>query len=274
MFILIYFSKVRLTKSFMTNVSNILVAAASFIPSEFSRKTRSLDELSRFKATELRLLLLYVLPVVLIGMPEEIYKHFLLLHCAMRILACPETVKSRDIVKYSKTLICIFVENCGALYGDAFISFNVHNLIHLPDEAMRFGPIDHFSCFFFEKKLQKITNMVRPGRHPLSQLANRIMEKRSIPSVIQPLISLSQELPFKIVKEHTTPLTPFLTVIGQMRVSKQIESIVYRKIRLSIKSPDNCVILKTGKPVVIENLIQMNNNQIIVIGREFQSNDS
>lgn len=132
----------------MTNVSNILVAAASFIPSEFSRKTRCLEDLSRFKATELRLLLLYVLPVVLIGMPEEIYKHFLLLHSAMRILACPESVKNRDFVEYSKSLLCIFVENCETIYGDAFISFNVHNLIHLPDEAMRFGPIDYFSCFF------------------------------------------------------------------------------------------------------------------------------
>ena len=130
------------------------------------------------------------------------------------------------------------------------------------------------SVAFFKNKLQKITNMVRPGRYPLTQLANRIMEKRSIPSVNQPLNDRSRELPFQIIKEHQRPLTPFVSVIGRLRISKQIESIVYRKIRLSINSPNNCVILETGKPVVIENFIQTNNNQIMVIGREFKSNDS
>jgi len=52
-----------------------------------------LKQLAQFKASEFRLLLLYVLPTVLSLLPNEIYEHFLLLHCAIRILSFPERVK-------------------------------------------------------------------------------------------------------------------------------------------------------------------------------------
>ena len=57
--------KIRVTEREIFEISQILVKIRGLITQEFSRKTRSLDELSRFKTTELRLLLLYVLPVVL-----------------------------------------------------------------------------------------------------------------------------------------------------------------------------------------------------------------
>ena len=88
--------RVLLTKASITSVSNTLNQIKNCIPSEFSRKTRGLNKLPRFKATELRLLLLYVLPVLVINLPEEIYNQFLLLYCAIRILCSPHFVSRHD----------------------------------------------------------------------------------------------------------------------------------------------------------------------------------
>lgn len=57
------------------------------LPNEFARQPRSLIELDRWKATELRSFLLYFGLIVLKGVVDaKVYKHFLSLCIAMRIL--------------------------------------------------------------------------------------------------------------------------------------------------------------------------------------------
>jgi hypothetical protein len=86
--------EVRLSWQQMNLISKILVNIESLVSVEFSRKTRTLNELSRFKATEFRLLLLYILPVVLKNrLPDEVNQHFILLHVAIRILSWKRSVE-------------------------------------------------------------------------------------------------------------------------------------------------------------------------------------
>ena len=80
--------KVRLSLCKLFEISRVLELLKDYIPVEFIRKTRTVNELSRYKATEFRLLLLYVLPVILKDrLPKGVYEHFLFLHVASRILA-------------------------------------------------------------------------------------------------------------------------------------------------------------------------------------------
>ena len=96
--------KIRMSSRLIKEISHLLVAIEELIPVEFSRKTRTLDELSCFKATEFRLLLLYVLPLILKNrLPDVVYNHFLLLHVAIRILSCEISVPSEK--KTSSTLM-------------------------------------------------------------------------------------------------------------------------------------------------------------------------
>lgn len=251
----------------MTAISDRLDKIRRFIPAEFARKTRSLDDLSRYKATELRLLLLYVLPVVLIPLPQELYRHFLLLHCAMRILACPVTVQHKTNVKHAKTLLIRFVEGCSEFYGDAFLCYNLHNLLHLPDEVFRFGALDFFSCFFFENCLLKLTNLIKPGRDPLPQLVNRIMEKRCNP----PRLSKAPTPKVRVMKQNTRL---FIPSFPHLRVSQQIESLFYGKLRLTINEPNNCVVLHNGDCFLVDNLVRAEDNRLMIVGRKFMVNES
>lgn len=55
----------KLSKEYVRKISDLLLSLKNYVPIEFVRKTRSLDEVKRWKATELRFFLLYSGPLVL-----------------------------------------------------------------------------------------------------------------------------------------------------------------------------------------------------------------
>lgn len=219
--------KVRISKQIITEISGILEAIAKLIPVEFSRKTRSLDEVSRLKATECRLKLIYVLPVILKHrLPDEVYNHFMLLHIAIRIFTCNEKVKEEDNIEYANNLLIRFVHQSPIIYGDQFVSYNFHNLIHLADECKRLCAMETFSCFSFENNLGKLKNLVRNCALPLEQLVNRVTEL----GFNTPLISetnITQAGCTKLISEHYSGPVIF-GLIGQ-----QFERVLFRGLKLS-----------------------------------------
>ena len=95
----------------------------------------------RFKATELRLLLLYILPVVLINFPPEIYNHFLLLHCAIRNFWCRNLSRKRSYVERGRGFLKTFVQHCSRLYANnAFNLFYIRNLTFFQHCSRLYGP--------------------------------------------------------------------------------------------------------------------------------------
>jgi len=85
---------------------------------------------------------------------EELYHHFLILAIATRVLV--QDNLNDDMCDYAKKLLVIFVESCAPLYGKEMLVYNVHSLIHLPDDVKKFGPLDRFSAFPFESFLYQI----------------------------------------------------------------------------------------------------------------------
>ena len=101
---------------------------------EFQRRGRPIEMLGRWKATELRLFLLYAGPLVLQDLiSEESYNHFLLLHFALSLLVSPSINSQHS--QFAKSLLEHFVDSFGKLYGEEQLIFNVHSLIHLADDC-------------------------------------------------------------------------------------------------------------------------------------------
>lgn len=120
-----------------------------FIPIEFVRRPRSLNELDRWKATEFRMFLLYFGPIILQKYLDVDYlKHFCALHTAIRILCHPQDCLHNNT--YAKDLLMFFVKTFKLLYGEDNIVYNVHNLIHLCEDVKKYGSLDTFIAFPFE----------------------------------------------------------------------------------------------------------------------------
>ena len=110
-------------------LSENLISLQQCMPSEFARKPRSLIEMDRFKATELRALLLYTGPVVLKDhLHPAIFDNFMILSISIRILSCPVLCKS--YMSFVEDILKKFVEHFGQLYGGEHLVYNVHCLIH------------------------------------------------------------------------------------------------------------------------------------------------
>lgn len=83
----------------MTEMKRIFATYHEYTPSEFARKTRSFEEVIRFKATEVRQFLLYTGIVLLKGfLSEDAYTHFLKLSMAYRLLSSSATTNEQNIL--------------------------------------------------------------------------------------------------------------------------------------------------------------------------------
>lgn len=167
--------KVRLSARHIGVISQKLLALRGYIPDEFSRKPRALAELEHWKATELRQFVLYTGPVVLKGhMKSKHYKHFICLSVIMHLMLSPSLCMY--YCDYAEKLIACWLSQSKKLYGKQFIVYNVHSLLHLPDDVRKYGHLDAVSAFPFENFMRHLKSTIRKPQKVLEQLANRMAE--------------------------------------------------------------------------------------------------
>lgn len=175
--ILIYFkscwTRYAISGSQFLDLSKKWVQLAPFFASDFSRKPRPLTLMDRFKATEFRSLLVYGLPIILRPlMKSHCFKVCMALHCGIFILVHACLDNRSEWIHRSKILLKYFVDNAHLLFGAEFVTYNVHSLVHFPDESETFGTLDCYSAFKFENYLGYLRRMVRTGGvEPISQVS-------------------------------------------------------------------------------------------------------
>lgn len=163
--------------TFCEKLDEYLSKIKDCIPKEFPRKCRSYRD--DWKATEFRLFLLYIGPVVLKHILDtNKYTHFLKLCLAIRIMCSDETVMMRNL-NIAENLMFEFVAEYEILYPLQPISYNLHMANHLV-EICREQKInlDKFSCFPGENFLQKLKNFYERGPSPLKQIIKRFSEEK------------------------------------------------------------------------------------------------
>ena len=146
------------------------------LPEEFARHPRTLDNVDRFKATEFRTLILYTGPVILRGiLSNDQYKHFLSLTIAMSVLLDEDDEFRNRNLNVAKQNLVYFVQNASRIFGQNFMTYNTHNLLHLLDDVERFDcSLNDISAFPFENHLRKLKCCVSQGVNPIVQLVKKI----------------------------------------------------------------------------------------------------
>jgi len=173
---------VKLSSRQVLQISEKLVALRSFIPSDFVRRPRSLMELDRWKASEFRQFLLYTGPVVLKPVLEpNLYKHFLSLSVSISIMLMQDNDAREQYLEYACKLLHHFVANSERMYGENFLVYNIHGLLHLGDDARFFrAPLDEFSSFPFENYLQTLKRLIHSTSNPIVQVVKRLHEYEAV----------------------------------------------------------------------------------------------
>lgn len=246
---------VRLPARSIKGISRLLIEMRTSIPVEFVRKPRELHFLSLWKATELRQFLLYTGPMILKNyINKDIYRNFLTLHVAIRLLCSPDLLH----ISYAESLLRYFVQSFVILYESQHISHNIHALTHLADDVRKFGTLDTFSAFRYENCLRKIKQFLRKVERPLQQIHNRLTELE---------YCLSFEKKHRKIGVHGTHnVGPILPGIN----SPQYSTFSRADFILSIHNPNNCCGLNDGTIVSIENIATNTaNNALCIIGRKF-----
>ncbi|KAJ8034244.1 hypothetical protein HOLleu_21001 [Holothuria leucospilota] len=250
----------RISAQMVTEISNALVALRSSIPSEFARKPRSLLEVDRWKATEFRQFLLYTGPLVLSKrLPDAMYKNFLLLSVAMHILLSQDLCKT--LIAFSKHLLVNFVQHFSDLYGKKNVVYNVHSLIHLPEDAQHYGFLDSISAFPFENYLGKLKKLVRKPSQPLQQIVRRISEKELVSNV--PKVRAAIHLNGK----HSNGPVP-----NELAGGTQYKQIQLPVGFVSCMPGDNCVEVQ-DKICVVKNIMVCRGQEFIVFERFRKTED-
>lgn len=228
-------------------LSQLLLCLQTQIPSDFQRTTRSIDDISKWKATEFRFFLLYAGPIVLKKvLAEKLYKHFLLFHVACRILCSKDLAQKFN--DQAKIYLTNFVKLSRLYYGLQSQVMNMHNLIHLADDAKNMKcSLSEVTAFPFENMLGKLKKLLRSGNRPLAQLCRRLYESffaNVNKAVLPPEIV--------ILRKHKKNPT------GIIRVKK----LKYKEALFSTHTSDNTVLLQNGKILRIDDIYMQSDENL------------
>ena len=118
-------------------------------------------------------------------LPENLYHNFLYFVVSMRLLLSDDQQMNMSRVKY---MLEKFVKGAKRLYGDGFISYNVHTLIHLPEDYITYGNLESVSCFPFENYLGAVIKGRLTGKNkPLQQICRHVSaeNKKLQPKILE-----------------------------------------------------------------------------------------
>jgi len=248
----------RLNGARISLLNNFIDIVSLSLPIEFVRKVRSLKFFTKWKATECRQLLLYIGPVVFRSiLNTNVYKCFLLLHCSIFIMCNKKLIQL--LLRDAEILLQYFVSYSATIFGDKFISYNIHSLLHLAREVQHQGPLSSFSAYPFENKLGKIKKLVMSTNRPLQQICKRLSEHQKIRK------SYGKSVVRGLLQEYNGgPKANFKNVKSQFHVYEGEDFI------LKNKKPNNCVRLRNGHHGLIFNIILCDNDDIKIVVRTFQ----
>lgn len=246
----------RLSASKVAELSDVLVNLKCHIPKEFARKTRSLSEWQRWKATEFRLLLLYTGPVAFADkLSDAVYKNFLLLSVGVYLLL--DVDSDAAFIDYAEELLVAFVKHYSDLYGSDMVVYNIHNVIHLADDARKYGSLDKISAFCFENFLGKLVKLVRKPNQPLEQVVRRLLERKEF-CTNDSTDCKSSACNITLGAEHHNGYVP-----AGIGLCKQLKSILVNGVCISNSSGNNCVVLGNSIAVV-RNILKTDVNVFFV----------
>lgn len=233
-----------------------MTSLKTYCPSEFNRRPREITMCNHFKATEFRQLLLYTAPGVLKNVfLDEYYEHFMLLHCVMRLLVSEET--PQEMYNFCQEALQTYVTLCEQLYGEQFLSYNVHALLHLVSDVEVLGGLETFSAFCYENNMPEFRKYVRKPHEPLQQYYKRICELDNLNAA-----PFDNNIVLRLSQPHANGILPEDIPVNFCRQYLKLQVGAFT---FATKLRDNCCVLQNSKICIIRNIIEMEGEILFIV---------
>lgn len=144
------------------------------------------------------------------------------------------------------------------------MSHNVHIISHLADDVKKFGPLDNFSAFPFESYMQPLKKKIKSGMKPLQQLVRRYTEEKKICQLNK---NENTVCPGPVKMQHKLNSRPMTQDVCE----PQFTGWKTEKFVIKLNKANNCVKMKSGDIVLIDNIATSQlDSSILIIGRKFE----
>ena len=129
------------------------------------------------------------------------YRHFL------KFIEIMESLHS-DCITYTELdnaekNVKDFVKNFQRLYGNDYMVYNVHLLLHIVDAVRKFGPLQNFSLFVYENYNGVLGNFLKGPNGPLIQLVKRYFSQLSLSYYIENISPIPLAYCKKVLKKQS-----------------------------------------------------------------------
>ena len=158
----------------------------SIKPSHYiSRMPRALSDCLKFwKAAEYRSCFFYYsIPCIRDLLKPKYLYHYCALVEGVYLLN-QSSISEADIA-HSERLLNYFVFMMPVLYGERYMTINLHSLLHLPLMAKELGPLWSNSCFPFESANGEILKLFHGTQYIDIQILNAVNVFQALPSLVK-----------------------------------------------------------------------------------------
>ena len=149
----------------------------------YSRKIRSLEEISQFKANEIFYWFFYISPIVFLDqIPFALYSHLTNLVFGIRLLLESSSPAS---IRAAEKLLDQFCSEIVAVNGgnERVETINAHCLRHLPDQVRRFGPLFCQSAMCFESANRTLGEVFSGSTSECEVICRRVLQRHKLSGV-------------------------------------------------------------------------------------------
>lgn len=239
----------RINRTNWLRMLNHLEKISQNCPEELQKPFNYSDDTDTWDAYHWKLFLIYFGPIVLhTNLPRKYYIHFLYLHLASRIMI--NQYKSR---KHSALIVGLFlnrfITEFATLYGEEFIDYNVHNLIHFEDTISQLGSIESVGGFSYEEQFNFVHSLIQYNQQiSIEEIAEQILYKNNCSITSMSLASIADK-PYHIDANC---------------------NLIFDNFLFNTAHPNNYILSKKGI-FEINEIINNCNEQILIVGRKYHS---
>lgn len=121
-----------------------------------------------------------------------------------------------DHTDYANDILQLFVTHFWQLYGSKFLSYSIHSLLHLAEDAKHHRILNNFSAFKYEDYLKKLKRLLWKPTCPPSQIVRRFSKMQSCSREKEPIIA-----------QKTTYSWPSIWIFSWTFTVKEIKTCSY-----------------------------------------------